>query len=138
MANKKINEFVYKSPESSDLIFIGNPTNGTAYKATVGDISGTLGVMDNVTYTSSTSAIVTDISKLVFLSASSSNIVYTINPATFANIKFQIYGIISGSYTISITPSSGNIGGNPSYQLLNGECVTIYSNGTNLFIINKN
>lgn len=138
MANKKINEFVYKSPESSDLIFIGNPTTGAAYKATVGDISGSIGVVDNVTYSSSTSAIVSDISKIVFLSATSANVVYTIDPTTFVNTKLQIYGIVSGSYTISITPSSGNIGGNPSYQLLNGECVTVYSNGTNLFIINKN
>lgn len=138
MANKKINEFVYKSPESSDLIFIGNPTTGQAYKATVGDVYDSVGVMGNVTYSTNTSASVTDICKIIFLNASSANVTYTINPATFTNIKLCIYGIVSGSYTISVTPSSGAINGNPSYQLLNGECITVYSNGTNLFIVSKN
>lgn len=138
MANKKINEFTYKSPESSDLIFIGNPSTGAAYKATVADISGSLGIINSVTYTSSTSAQLSDISKIVFLSATSASVTYTINPSTFANTKLQIYGVVSGANTIAITPSSGAIGGNPSYQLLNGECVTVYSNGTNLFIVSKN
>lgn len=138
MANKKINEFVYKSPVSSDLIFIGDPSTGAAYKATVADISGAGGVMNNVTYSTNTTASGTDVSKLVFLNATSGNVTYTISPSTFNNAKLQIYGITGGAYTISLAPSSGTIGGNPSYQLLNGECVTVYSNGTNLFIINKN
>lgn len=138
MPNKKISEFQFKTPVSSDLVFIGDPSTGVAYKTTVGDINGAYGVISSVTYSSNTSASQSDVGKMVFLSATTNDVTFTINPSTLANVKIQIYGIISGAYTISVTPSSGTIGGSPSYQLLDGECITVYSNGTNLFIVNKN
>lgn len=138
MANKKISEFSFKTPVSADLVFIGDPTTGVAYKTTVGDINGAYGTTDNVTYSSNGTASLSDAGKVIFLSATTNSIVYTINPTTFNKVKVQLYGITSGSYTISVTPSSGTINGNTSYQLLGGECITVYSNGTNLFIVNKN
>lgn len=136
--NKKISEFSYKTLVTSDLVFIGDPVTGVAYKTTVSDINGAYGTTDNVTYSSSTSASLSDAGKVIFLNAATNSLVYTINPSTFNKVKLQLYGIAGSTYTISVTPSSGNINGNPSYQLMNGECITVYSNGTDLFIVNKN
>ncbi len=94
--------------------------------------------LPSVTYTANQAASASDLGKLVFLDSTSSGLSYTIAPATFANRMFRIYGIVPGANIISITPTTGTINGNPSYELLNQECITVYSNGTNLFVIGKN
>lgn len=103
-----------------------------------GDLVKVTDYLPSVTYTANQAASVSDLGKIVFLDSTSSGISYTINPSTFANRAFKLYGIVPGANNISIIPSSGTINGNPSYQLLSQECITVYSNGTNLFVIGKN
>jgi hypothetical protein len=76
-----------------------------------------------------------DTNKVVFLDASSNSIVYTVDPVAFQNLNQSLFGIISGSNTITITPSSGTINGAASYSLANNQCINIYSDGTNFYII---
>lgn len=89
------------------------------------------------TLTVSTGAIVGHLDKLLFLIPSAANLTYTINPATFTNKLLRVYAI-PGVYIVAVTPSSGTIASASSYQMLDQECITIFSDGTNLFIIAKN
>jgi hypothetical protein len=93
--------------------------------------------LTSVTYTANQSAQVSDLDKVVFLSPSGANLTYLINPATFSNKILRIYGI-PGAFIIAINPSSGTIAGVSSYQLEDQQCITVFSNGTNLFIIAQN
>lgn len=108
--------------------------NGTAD----GDLVRKVDLLDNVTYSSNQTAALSDLSKIIFLDTTSSSVTFTVNPSTFNKLVLRIYGIVPGSNVASITPSSGTINGGPSYMLLNGECITLYSNGTNLYVIGKN
>ncbi|GGA85224.1 hypothetical protein [Puia dinghuensis] len=93
---------------------------------------------ESTTYTaSSVTAATADANKIVFLNATANSIVYTINPAAFKNLNQSLFGIIPGANTITITPSSGTINGAASYSLTNNQCIKVYSDGTNLFIVSK-
>ena len=91
---------------------------------------------ESTTYNStSVTAVTDDFNKVVFLNATSNSIAYTIDPVAFQNQGQSIFGILSGSNTITITPASGTINGAASYSLGNNHCIQLYSNGTNFYII---
>jgi hypothetical protein len=89
---------------------------------------------DNVTYSSNQTAGSSDIGKVVFLNGSSSAVNLTVSPTTF-NKKIMIIYCTNATNTVKVTPSSGNINGLTEYQLVVNEAITVYSDGTNLFII---
>jgi hypothetical protein len=90
--------------------------------------------LTSVTYTSNQSAQNSDRGKVIFLDGSSNAVTYTINPSSFSNNVFIIY-CLNASNTVKVAPSSGTINGSSEYQLVQNEAVTVYSDGTNLFII---
>lgn len=124
------------NPIAGTNITISGSYPNITFNATGGGGGGgsTLG---SVTYSANQAALIADLDKMVFINATSSSVTYTITPSTFTGRVLRIYGITT-SNTISITPATGTIGGNPSYQLFGQECISVYSDGTNLFIITKN
>jgi hypothetical protein len=94
--------------------------------------------LTSVTYSSNQPALVGDLDKLVFVNANGANVTYTITPATFTNKVLRVYGLANSSFVPLIALASGTISGLSSYGLSDQECLTIFSDGTNLFIIAKN
>ncbi|HYH03627.1 MAG TPA: hypothetical protein VEC37_11030, partial [Bacillota bacterium] len=92
------------------------------------------GDVDNVTYTSNTSASAADVGKIVFLDGTSSAVTYSIAPASF-NKKRIVIVAKNTTNTVKIFPSTGLINGLAEYQLTAPESITIYSDGTNLWIL---
>lgn len=81
---------------------------------------------------------IADADKVVFLKATTTNVNYTINPTTFSGRKIMLYTMNTAPFIVTLIASSGTILDNLSYAPANKECVTIYSNGSDLFSIAKN
>lgn len=117
-----------------DLSTIANTGTGNNVLATSPTITTPVFVQTAVTYSSNQSAAAADLGKVVFLSGASGTVDYTINPATFTSNKFIVF-CSNATNQVRIVPSSGTINGLANYQLVLNESVTVYSNGTNLFIV---
>jgi hypothetical protein len=92
------------------------------------------GDVANVSYTASTAATLADVGKVVFLDGTSAAVTYTINPATFNKKAFTLI-CKNATNTVKVAASSGTINGQTEYQLMDYESVTIYSDGTNMYIV---
>jgi hypothetical protein len=96
------------------------------------------GALHGVSVTSSRSALVTDLDKIVFIDNTSGNITYTINTTTFANRKFTVRASIPGANTITIATSAGTIEGSATYGMADNETATFWVFGGNIYKIHSN
>lgn len=134
------NEGVALTGTTTSIDFVGGGVTATnsGEDVTV-TIPGPDPTIDNVTYANGIyAADIADADKVVFLVANSSNLVYNIDPAVFIKRKIILYTLSTDPYTVTISADSGTISGVLDYITENNECVTIYSDGTNLFAIAKN
>jgi hypothetical protein len=124
---------------ATSLNFVGAGVTVTGTNDAVVTIPGFSSDLNNVSYSDGTyNASTSDVDKVIFLKATTANVSYTINPSTFNKKKLILYSLLTDSFTVTITASSGTIGGNLNYSPVHNECVTIYSDGSNLYAIAKN
>lgn len=116
---------------------------GVTATQSAGDVTVTIPgqtfAIANTSYVDGTyTANIADADKVVFLKATTANLVYNVSPATFSGRKIILYCNQTGAFTVTINASSGTLGLATSYVAVDHECLTIYSDGTNLFTIAKN
>jgi hypothetical protein len=129
------NGTIYVQPQTdSPNIYV--EITGIIYQNNVGEGSGPVSTKKMpVLITSSTSALLGHVTKVIKLSAPTEPVVYTIDPDLLEGETIDVICINSDEYKVSVAPLTGTINGQSEIEFGTMDAAAIWSDGTNLFLL---
>lgn len=138
MANKKINALTVRTPLSTDLMLVGDPSTGFSYKCLVSDITGSGGGSGYtvVTKTAAWTETATSGSKIILCDTTTAGFTVTLPTAVGNTATITIKKILGSNNVVVDGAGTETIDGGLTATITRQfESITIISNGTNWFII---